>query len=453
MHLDGVENFPCLKNKKSNNYNQKLNKILFLLFIFFSIIVLFFLAYFFIFKGRTVSKDKSAQLKIDLPERIVVGKETTFFISVFNQEQSALLDAELFINFPTDFKLIMTEPACSKVSSAGCFIDFPKIENNVVRDIKITGKFFNLADEEIKLNARLSFQLANFSSWFKKEVSEKIIFDNLNVDLAIEGPSELMIAEEENFRLRISNNEEESISLVIVLFSPETFNITNFSSFYYDKKDGKIIWQLDLGRYEEKTIDFSGYFKEENDLNEIVAQIGFINEDNNFFSQVEKKYLVKIGGPGLVLGLKANNLFDENINNNLGDSILLDLSYKNIGQEKIFDQIFNIIINPAEIIKLEKNDTWSWLVNDDDIIAESFKIETRDDYQVISFSSPKVKEIDPGQEGEIKINFGIKNKEDLSTEQLANPIIFLKAEALAKIFKRQMMIFKVESNEIKINFQ
>jgi len=451
MGLDGVERFSYFQDQWQNQKNDgRSHKMRLIIFILLMIIVIFLLLYLFILKGSLLQKSRSVEMQIKGLEKVVVGEEKNFSILIFNKENSELIEAQLLLNFPEKFKLISSEPACSENSLTSCVLDLAKIGSGLPREIKLKGYFFATGEEKISLNARLSFRLENFSSWFKKEIFQEVIFSEPAIDLIMEGPTELINGEEGEYRLKIKNNQEGPMTTTIII-SGQDFNFLILVPIDAETVDNGKKWKVGLAQAEEKTIDFSGYFSGEGENKNLVAQLGFMDEKNSFFSQIKKDFSVNIAQPGLVLGIKANGSFLDELNQSFGDEIAMSVSYKNISQEKIFEPTFRMKLEPSNVVNVKKNDSWQWLQLGTQVSLNNSTVENEGQSLSMVFSSPEIIEINPGEEGEISFNFKIKNYEDLIKEKLQNLKINLMAEASAKIFKNQVLIFNVKSNQININ--
>jgi hypothetical protein len=450
MGLDGVERFSYFQSRwqDQNNKQPKKKKIIIIfLFIFIILIVLF---YFFIFKNGLLQSNRSVEVNISGLEETSAGEENDFTVGILNNENSELIDAELILNFPEKFKLISSEPVCDEKSDSVCVIDLGKVASRGFEEIKFKGMFFAEVGEKVNLAARLSFRMENFSSWFKKEIFQDVIIGSSAIDLITEGPNELMNGEEGIFHLKVKNNEKGAVT-VGTMVAGEGFSFIDFQPVEAETIENGKQWKFTLVPDEEKQIDFSGYFLGENENQKLAVQLGFFDEQNNFLSQVEKDFNVKLSKPGLVLGLRANDSFLDEINQNFGDQVKFALSYKNISQDKILEPSFKINIMPDTEVIVDKKDAWQWQQSTNQISLDNFKSEKTDNLLSLTFSSAEINEINPGEEGEINFNLKIKKYEDLIKEKPQNLKIDLTAEATAKVFKNQILVFNIKSNQITIN--
>ena len=449
MNLDGVERSSYFKDRRAGNKNRggrKRTKLAIFLFLLFCLIIL--VVYFFVFGDKIIKQEKSVKLEINTPEQIFAGQEVILSFSVVNQENADLIDSELFIKFPEKFYYLSSDPVCSEISSVGCFVRFPRLKINERKDINLIGKFFGLPGENKKIEAKITFQLENFSSWFKKVADKEIILNQPPFDLEFSGSEELLGAEGGEFRIKMKNSGDKSTSARIILVSPDDFNFINLSLVVQEEKEKQKIWDINLEPNEEKIIDFTGYFSDQIGDKKFILQAGALSLEKEFFLQQEKEKIVKITQPGLVLGLEVNDSFAEEVAQNFGDMVNISFSYKNISQEKIFEPLFKLKIDPSSAVNLEKNSNWNWQQEEKNIISENWRIEEKDN-GIFVFSSPEITEINPGEDGEIKITLKIKNKEEMIGSQLTNNIILI-GETEAKVFHQQTIIFKTSSNQITL---
>lgn len=450
MSLDSVERFSYFQSQWQDN-NKRPQKTKIFIFIFFILIILFILFYFFIIEKKFFPSNRSVEVKINGLETAVAGQETDFTINVLNKENSELIDTQLIFNFPKEFKFISSEPNCQEKSEVVCVINLNKMMSGWNEDVKVKGIFFAENDKKMSLTARLSFRLENFSSWFKKEISQEVTMVSPMIDLINEGPDELMSQEEGIFQIKIKNNETKRMTTAIQVISQDAFNFINFQPIEAEEIEGGKQWKIILESNEEKQIDFSGYFSNEKNSQSLVARLGFLDEKNNFFRQAEKEIKVKISKPGLVLGLRINDSFLDEINQNFGEQAKISLSYKNISQDKIFEPSFKINIQPENIVMVDKKEIWQWFQLENNVPLDNFKLEKDNNSLSVNFSSSAINEINPGEEGEISFGLKIKRYEELMKEKPQDLKINLMAEVTAKLFKNQTLIFNVKSNQLNIN--
>lgn len=447
MALENIERYLYFRgNQRENDRKNKIKRI-FLFFFIFSIVV--FLIYFFIIE-KIIDRGGGVNLKIQTGEVNLIGHKAEVKILINNQEKVDLINSELFINFPQNFSYFSSEPICSEVSLTGCLIYFPRLKKGDQREIKITGQFFGLANEQQAIKASLAFQLENFSAWFKKDVNQNIFLSTTPFDWDFFSPDEAFLSEEKEFRIRIKNPSEETIKARIIAFQPENFNFNHIFLEPTDEREDRKIWEINLEADQEEIIDFIGYFYDEAGDKKFIVELGVLDVNNNFFPQTEKEKTVKIVQPGLVLGLKVNNSFIEDVSKDFSETLEITLAYKNIGQEKIFEPSFKLKIDPSFAIQLTNKENWLWQHERKEISLEKWQVEEKDNGHIIIFSSFDVIEINPGEDGEIKITLKIIDFKETFSMKLTNLSIDLLAEIEAKLFRDQVLIFNSLSNKIKI---
>jgi len=447
MELNGVKRISYFEKQDfKSNRTKKLFKF-FLILLFFLII---FLILYLLFEEKIFKKERVVELMIETPEEVFVGQEFETKIFIINKENSDLVNSEMTINFPPNFFYLSSFPNCYQISDYYCLIKIPKVLKGEKKEITISGKIFGSVNEKKVFDAILDFQLENFSSWFKKEANKEINLLSSISDLEINTPDSLLINEEGEFRIKFFNRLPSSLKTKLIISYPSDFNFT-FSNFEFAEEENKKILVFDLEGNEEKNIDFKGFFLNPEEK-KIDVKIGILDQNESFFLQQEKEILVKINQPDLVLGLTVNNSFLEEISSNFGDEINVKIHYKNIGQEKIIDPVIKLKIEPSFAIDLKKgtDDFWEWSFKEEVIKENKWEIKENENTAQIVFSSPKISEIGAGEEGEIKIPLKIKNYEEIAKLRITNLKINLSSEIEAKIFRQQIFVFNLKSNEINL---
>jgi len=457
MTIDSLEKFPHLRKDWQEKENKKGKK--FFLFLFLFLIILFFglIVYLFISRSEIFQRERSVELKFERLDKILVGRDFTQKISIFNRENSDLVNLELLINFPEDFYFKSAEPACSKNFPKGCLINFSAIKKERKEEIKIEGKIFGKPQEKKNFTANLTFQLANFSSWFKKEDSGEIVLETHQFYLEIQGSQELINGEEGEFRIKVRNEHQEPVETKIILSFPKDFQFSFFEPLAeeIDLLETEKSWLLNFAGMEEKDINFKGFFSSKiEEEKKFKLEIGLISPEKKFFSQQEKEFRVKLLQPGLVSGLRINNSFLEEQAASFGQTINFNLSYKNIGQEKISDLLIKFRIINSEFLNLGNLSSlfWTWQSGEKNIEGNQWKIETTED-KYLFWDKSQIKNlegIDPGQEGEIIFSLPLRFYEEVSKIKPINPYLNFSFVIEANFFRRQLIIFRIESNEIKL---
>jgi len=452
MNLDALERtFYFKENWSEPEKNRRTKKTLIFGLLFLIFCLIFFFIYFLISSGKIFKKEKEVELKIETPEEIFIGENFNFKISIFNQENSDLVNSELTFNFPEDFYYLSSNPPSSEIFPRGCVIGLPRIRRGEKEEIEIEGKIFALPEEIKNFTASFNFQLENFSSRFKKEITKELALSPAQFDLEIQGSKELMPDEEGEFRIRIKNKSEKAGKTRIIVSSPDDFNFT-FLSLEAKDEEKKKFFDLNFEPNEEKNIDFKGFFSEKGVDKTLIVQLGVLDPNEKLFLQSEKEWLIKNTEPGLVLGIKINNLFLDEISQNFDEKIGVSISYKNTGQEKIFNPTFKLKINPSFPIDFDelKSEMWHLVQGEKNLEENNWQIETNNEEKIIVFNSQKISEIEPGEDGEINFSLKIKSYEEIAKLKPQNLKINFIGEVEAKIFRRETLIFKTTSNEINL---
>lgn len=446
MNLDGVERISYFKENR--RAKRKLTTTLIFLILASTLLII----YFSISSGKFFKKENKVELKIKVPQEIFIGEKFDFKISIFNQEKSNLVNSELFLNFPENFHYLSSQLPCSEIFPKGCIISLPEIRKGEEKEIEIESLIFGLPGETKNLTATLNFQLEKFSSRFKKEVTKEIVLSPSNFELEIQSPKELMRTEEGDFRIKIKNKSDKEKKARIIISFPDDFNFT-FLSLKENEEEKKKFFDLDFIKGEEKEISFKGFFSEKGEEKRLSIQLAILDPQGKSFLQKEEEFIIKNTEPGLVLGIKIDDNFLDEIPKNFGEKIKISLFYKNIGQEKIFEPQIKLKISPPFPINFENLEKWCWTQGEKNFEGDRWKIEINNEEGDIIFTSERISEIGINEEGEINFFLAVKSYEGLIKFKPQNLKISLIGEIEAKIFRQGILIFKVTSNEIalKIN--
>lgn len=459
MGVNGLERFSYFKKK----FKPERSKNRFLSILFFILVFIFLanLIYFFIFRLQFPQKEKSVELKIEMPEKVVIGENFKWRILIKNNENSDLINAELFINFPQEsFYLKNIDPSCQKNFPTGCLINIQRIKKDEQKEINIEGKIFGQDQEKKSFSVLLNFQLANFSSWFKKEVLNEIVLENYPFELEVFNPPELIKGEEGEFRVIVRNKGEEKPETKIVLIFPQDFQFSFSDPEFSFSENNEKSWLLNFEDNEEKIFNFKGFFTSSNEEEKKIKIIVGLTNQENFFPQLEKEFSLKLIQPGLVAGLRINNSFLEEQNADFGEKIDLNLNYKNVSQEKFFDLVIKLHFNHDEFLNLNQLSSlfWTWQSSEKKIESNQWKIESdetgKGKYLVWDKSQIKdLETIEPNEEGEIVLSLNLKSYEEVSKNKPINPSIDFSFLGEGNLFRHQLIVFKTESNQIKLKIK
>lgn len=463
--LDGVTRFYQEKLGQSLDFQEKPSwrwlKILGFIFLF---SILFSGGYFFIFQTKKGPEQGMVALEIVTPAEVSVGENFSTTIIITNQEKFVLKNIELEIFFPDDFYLELAEPACAKISIRGCLWRWSEILKDEEDEVRIWGKIFSQVGEKKIIKTVLNFQLAGFSSQFKKEAFKEIVIQPYPLEISLSGTKELMIGEEGEYRISVKNQKKETVKIKVVTWSTSDFNYTllNPETEKDDYSDNfqltKKSWLFDLSSYQQRNFDFKGFFSQEEEKEKFLKiKVFLVSPAQKEFLQTEQEFPISLTKIGLALGLRINNSFEKNQIGEIGDNLNFQLNYKNIGREKIFNPLIKFKISQSDFFDLAKISShrfWFWLNGQKSLQGNQWKMETIGQEKYLIWNKdqiPALEVLEPTEEGEINFSLKIKPFEEIIHLKPNRIILNFSWFLEANVFRQQIIVVKVASEEI--NYQ
>jgi len=348
--------------------------------------------YFFVNQEDKFSGQK-VDIEIDKPMLVASGDTVSFNITVNNQEAVNLVDAELTIQWPTDFVFNSSEPLA--VNEANNAWSVGEIKKGSSKTVKVIGQLFGELDSLKDFTVILNYMPANFLSEFQKKQSFSITINDSIFDLDLAMPSKVISDYASTYKINFTNNSQEAIKRVqLKLFLPEDLAASDFSP---SLDDEETIWEIDnMSSGASQTVTWQGVLSaEEGAMREIKAQIGYINQQGEYVIQVEKTSIIFLINPQLLLTLTMNESTQDNAAS-LGQTLDYIITYQNESQSEIKN------MSVAIELKGELFD-WDSLVDVNNGVVADQRI-TWDKSVLDSLSSVK-----PGQEGEIEFSITLDN--------------------------------------------
>jgi len=423
-------------DRKDPNRRKKIfGLIIFILLI----LLCFTLAGFFIFsrQGDKFSEDKIG-LEIAAPTEIASGDDVLYTIDYSNNERVALEGAELSIVWPEGWNFQSSSPQPKNEAKNTWTIG--RINAGSNGKIEIRGQIVGEVGTSKALAATLIYTPANFNSEFTKRVTHILVITSSIIDLSVEAPIRVISGKETEYKVKYKNNSEAPLERLRVLAHyPDDFVINSVEP---KAEDNNNLWEIDrLESAKEEEIKIKGVFTgSEGDMREIEVEMGYVDADSNFHSQIEKSVLLLIINPQLTLNLmiggsQANGTAD------FGQNLEYALKYQNDSEIDIKDLVVSSTLTSEVLDWTSLIDTNKGEVKDNVITWNKSKI-------------PKLAALKKGEGGEINFKIRVKNNITPAKETDKNYSIISRAKAISgSLVDLGGNALEVESNGVttKIN--
>lgn len=424
-----------IDRKDPNRRKKILGLIIFILII----LLGFTLAGFFIFSraGDKFSEDKIG-LEIVAPTKIASGDDVLYTIKYSNNENVALENVELSIMWPEGWRFQSSSPAPKNEAKNTWSIG--RISAGSNDKVEIRGQIIGEVGTSKALAATLIYAPANFNSEFTKKVSHILVIASSIIDLNIEAPIRVISGKETEYKIKYKNNSEALMErLRVQSHFLEDFVVNSVEP---KAKENNNLWEIDkLESGKEGEIKIKGIFiGSEGDMKEIKVEMGYVDADSNFHSQIEKSVLVLIINPQLTLTLTAGGS-QTNGTADFGQNLDYSLKYQNDSEIDMKDLAISFTLT-SEVLD------WTSLI-------DTNKGEIKDN--VITWTKnkiPKLATLKKGEGGEINFKIRVKSNITPTKESDKNYSIISRVRGVSgSITDLGGNALEVESNSIttKIN--
>jgi len=311
-----------------------------------AIVLLAAIAAFLFFGNGGNDEETSLDVEFDIPEEIISGAVSTFFVNYKNTESHSLKDVEFTFRFPEIFEFVSSDPPMKNEFQDRIYI------GNLLRGqsgmIAISGTLMGDVGDLFSIGTTASFQPQNFSSIFKEEfISETRQITTSVISLEVEGPRQVTPGQQAEYTIIYENSTEGDLSdaLIVVTF-PESFSVLTLvpepekpsEDGQQDTSSLRKTWKIsDLKKGESGTIQIAGEFRDtEVESHELIVEAGQQKPNHEF--QVFQKDVVELEyiSHGLKLDLAINGV-KEDSSVSFSDALNYSLTYKNLGRETLYD--------------------------------------------------------------------------------------------------------------------
>ncbi|MFH1232678.1 MAG: hypothetical protein V1651_02310, partial [Patescibacteria group bacterium] len=394
--------------------------------------------YFFALYGPGLS---SVNLIIEGNEEAVAGEEFSYIITFNNNERISMKNVEIKLTYPENFVFLDSEPVANQGDD---IYRFATVDARRSEIIKIRGKLVGEPGSSNIIIADARYTPDNFSSEFKKSASLETAINEVGLDVITGAVSSAFVNEENEISLKLKAKEINYLSdFLIIADCPDnweiikdevaTSSLANTASTTIIKQIEKNIWQVgNLGKAEQE-LKIKFKVKEKKEDNQVITlklaqKSATPSGDKNyvFFSKVLSYEILQ---SGLNLNMIINGSpIDQGAD--LGQTLNYTINYTNKSATDLKDIVLMAVLegdlldwNSVKVSSGQiQNNAISWtkadipalenLVKDGEgVIDFSIKIKQQD--QIASTTSPKIKSYAQFSTGGRKVKAGETNSSNI----------------------------------------
>ncbi len=382
----------------------------------------------------------SDNIKIEkiIPSLISSGDNVGITLIIHNNEQVDIMDTELIIQYPADFKFNSSDPVPNNEANNAWSLGVIKAGSS--KSINLSGQIFGEMNTSKEFKAVLNYMPENFSSVFQKNDTFDLVINDSVYDLTLAVPSKVVNGFTSTYSVKIKNNSEENAKdLRLTLNIPDNLSVTSYDP---ETDNGANTWNIDsLDSGSEFEVVYEAVLTgAEGDMAEIKAEVGYKNKNNEYLVQEEKSAIVFLVNPQLLINMTINDS-ETGYSVSLGDTLKYKITYQNNSQSEIKDLVITANLE-SEILN------WNSLADANDGVIEEKSISWDKD-QIEGLASVK-----PNDEGEILFSINLLNSYNFISEDEINFSVVSKATGVSNnVVDLDNGTLEVTSNEIenKIN--
>lgn len=354
-------------------------------------------------------------VNINAPSKIVLGEVFFYEIECTNNSNNTLENINLKLNYPANFIYIEAYPSPDSNNSSW---EINSISPGASVKIKVKGLIINKEGLNNLLSLEANYQIAGFSSYFKKEffysvsVSSSPFLVNLDFfSTALVGEEYLLKFSLKDFKpliesdmfltLSSSGNLEFSLADEDLEEDEKNLKLEQIDDSLFKISFSNNILESPAGSY-----DFYLKYKvldRLDDLEKISWQLKYLNESGSDLVFLERDFSLAVIKSDLHLNLLINeDSGDQAVS--FGQNLEYTINYANKGDKKMKDLIIMAVL---------ESDFLNWKSFKD---SKGGKINRR----TITWTSreiPALKELDPGQEGSINFSIDVADFKGVSYGQ------------------------------------
>lgn len=275
---------------------------------------------------------QSLSLEVQAPQVLASGDKIVYKINYINNEQAALNNNQLNVDYPEGFVFESADPAPS--SEYKNVWQLGRLEVGEKKLVTIIGRLIASPDSEQNLKIIASYEPENFHSEFQKSVffATKIVANV--IDLTIEGPDKILADQSTIYKIKYKNNSDQPIEkMQIELVYPSDFKFLEASPAPSSPLEGEKqnnLWLVEsLGGLSSGEINIKGSYPQnltQDQQLKVQIKIKDLNDQPKILT--EKDFTSHALGSALSLNLIINGASADN-SANFDDWLNYSIVYKN----------------------------------------------------------------------------------------------------------------------------
>jgi len=394
----GLPDFSTIKIKKKRSFGRSLFYFL-LVFLFFGALAYGVVNY---IKNN---KDNSSVLRVEIlaPAKVSLGEEFFYEINYYNLSNYNLQNINLEINYPDNFIILDVYSVEKNDNNGNWHIDILGAKMN--GKIKIRGKIINREGLNNLLSVKTSYEISGLSSRFNRDSFSSVSIGQLPFQVYDDYFSTILIGEEYPLKLNIKNFPFDRINDFIVSFSgPENnFNIKSIVD-KKEKNENLVLEEVSANSFrissdlllEDLNLNFKYKLADkDNDQEIITLNFKYVDDEGREFVFYEKQMRLDL----IKSDLHLNLLINESNNDspiNFGEKLNYIIKYSNQGDKRMKDIVIMAVLDSDFL-------DWKSLsyVNRGNVSRKTISWTFRE--------LPELRELDPGEGGEIKFSINLAN--------------------------------------------
>ncbi len=358
--------------------------------------------YFFV-NGQPTFTGDAVSIDMNAPVSVTAAEEMSIVFAVENGEAVDLKNAELTMQFPSNFSVSAVQPAA--VNAAGNAWDIGTVSTNGREKITIQGSFIGTPGTAGVFTARLSYFPANFNAQFQATEEFTVLITESSLTVALDVPTKILSGKQASYSAIVTNNSSSTIYRPwLALTIPETISIISYDPAPDDADD--LQWEIaELNPGSSYTVTWQGTTTgDEGVMRELAVRAGTYGSSGTAITLVEESSIIFLANPQLALTLTVSGADDE-YRASFGETLEYALQYQNGSDVRINDATIQIVIDDDKGLL-----DWEGLTDVHNGSVESGTITwTPDEIEALAA-------IAPGDEGAIIFSIPVQDNTTVSAD-------------------------------------
>lgn len=273
------------------------------------------------------------EIMIEGPEKVSLGKETTYFINYKNLTSEPLASADLRVSFPTDFVVTQIEP---QIADTALFWRLGAIPIDGRGTIKVRGIFTGALGTVTAVQVVGNYRPASFNSDFEALATKALNYSDSVLAGELQVPVKILPGDEAAFIYTVQNKGDTALTGLISRFTlPEGFQLeTTSTAFSIDGRN--LLTPLpDLAEGASTTVTVKGVFASgvSGEVH-VIAETGRLGKDGAFLTGQKSETSFTVLAGDLSLKLVVNGK-DADATIAYGAPLHFGISYENTSSEDL----------------------------------------------------------------------------------------------------------------------